>query len=114
MAEGRSTPHRVDAVTSLAKRDPREEVRSLAVRVLSGYKDSPETVALRGQVFQTLVEVAKGKEFVEARCQALMALGRERQPSDSLVEFVRNMSANDPAENVRSAAGHVLRRWESP
>lgn len=111
-AEARSTRDRIAAVSGMARQETRPDVSSLAVRVLSGYKEAPETVGLRGEVYQTLFDVACGEGAPESRCQALMGLGRERVPSDALLTMVRDLSRNDRAESVRAAAGHVLRRWE--
>lgn len=113
VAEAAPTPARVGSVMAIARGDSRDAVRALATRVLTVYKDAPDAITYRTSIFQSLVDVAKSPGAPEVRCQALMGLGRERTPGEGLLAMVRDLSTSDPAAEVRSAAGQVLRRWES-
>ena len=109
----RATPARVGAVSEIALRNSPEKVRESAVQVLGNYKEDPEAVRQRNEIFSVLTEALQTSDHAGTRVQALVGLGRERSPTDSLRNLVKGIAEKDPDNGVRAVARQLLRRWGS-
>lgn len=112
--EARATPDRVDAVTGVATAPGEGDVRETAVRVLGTYKEDPEAIRQRTEIYRTLYRVASAEgTSAPVRMQALIGLGREQQPQPNLLALVKGFAKKDADPAVRAVAGRVLQRWEN-
>ena len=83
------------------------------MQVLGNYKEDPEAVRQRNEIFSVLTEALQTSDHAGTRVQALVGLGRERNPTDSLRNLVTGIAEKDPDNGVRAVARQLLRRWGS-